>query len=86
MIVITHSSKTNAGQMAKCLFPKYKTTARNPLKDNIWELAAGKTHLVTKIISKGKKHFRINARSLEVHDYNLVKSRPTHALGMVMYR
>ena len=27
--------------MAKCLFPKYKTTARNPLKDNIWELAAG---------------------------------------------
>ena len=28
--------------MAKCLFPKYKTTASNPLKDNIWELAAGK--------------------------------------------
>ena len=28
--------------MAKGMFPKYKTTARNPPKGNIWELAAGK--------------------------------------------
>ena len=50
------------------------------------EASSKKTHQVTKIISKGRKHFRIKARTLEVHDYNLVKSRPTHALGMVMYR